>query len=100
MDYLNKGLSSAMLGQLFDVPEPVTAEDLLKSELAKGEISEAEFRERMDLLNSSVGQSETTAASSSQGRPNGPYFAHTEGAVRKHPFQTFFTTGEPVNFET
>jgi uncharacterized membrane protein len=50
---------------MFDVPEPVTAEDLLNSELAKGEISEAEFRERMDLLNSSVGQSETTAASSS-----------------------------------
>jgi hypothetical protein len=27
-------------------------------------------------------------------------FAHTEGAVRKLPFKTFYTTGEEVQFDT
>ena len=65
-----KGLASAVLGQLFDVPE---------EERSMG-----------------AHLSDTTKATSASGKG----YAHTEGAVKKHPFQTFFTTGEPVNFET
>jgi len=42
--------------------------------------------------------SETTKATTKA--MSGNDFSQTEGAVRKHPFATFFTTAEPVNFET
>jgi hypothetical protein len=60
-----KGLATAVLGQLYDVPEDA---------------------------------SETTKATTQA--PSKNDFSQTEGAVRKHPFATFFTTSEPVNFET
>lgn len=68
-----RGLASAVLGQVFDVVD--------KDEL-------------VDHEQSSNAPTETTKASSTQ--PKSVQFAHTEGAVRKLPFKTFYTTGEEV----
>ena len=47
---------------------------------------------------SSQAPTETTKASSNL--PKEVSFAHTEGAVRKLPFKTFYTTNEEVLYDT
>lgn len=84
-----RGVSSTCLGQAFDVNKKEH-----KSSLAGAKLSDP-FVFDPEEATMAHSASQITRASTTM-----KTFTQSEGAVRKHPFKTFYTTSDPVYFDS